>query len=100
MSRKKVPNLIRLLALLDGTEEPDGCWNFLGTKDKKGYGKIWDNETNEMERVHRLMYKIFVGPLLPGMHIHHKCFNTGCGNYHHLEQKESKWNSGKKRKAA
>lgn len=38
------------------------------------------------ELVHRAVYELLVGPLIPGMTIDHLCRVKLCTNYHHLEQ--------------
>jgi len=61
------------------------CWVWTGRKDKKGYGRFRDEE-NKTVIVHRWAYKHFVGELVKGQTIDHKCHNTSCVNPKHLQQ--------------
>ncbi len=54
----------------------DGCWEWTGRKNKKGYGRI--SIFGFTELAHRIAYKLFVGPILDGLHVLHKCDNPGC----------------------
>jgi hypothetical protein len=76
------------LALYHGTEEERflshvrktlGCWWWEGTVHKK-YGRMGNRSA------HRLAYELYVGPLIPGHHIHHTCHNNLCVRPDHLEQ--------------
>lgn len=56
----------------------DECWEWPGRRTAKGYGRCgW-------ERVHRLSYERFVGPLTPGLVVRHTCDNPPCFNWRHL----------------
>lgn len=64
--------------------QPDGCWTWLGERTPKGYGRI--EIAGRRERVHRVSWRIHVGPL--GRHeiLDHLCRNRACWNPSHLEQ--------------
>lgn len=49
--------------------QPNGCWTFLGSINKQGYGKIGDRGA------HRVFYERCVGPIEPGLELDHKCHN-------------------------
>lgn len=61
------------------------CWNWIGGKDQQGYGQGYYN--HKRERVHRLIYAYFKGPIPRGKKIQldHLCRNTSCCNPEHLE---------------
>lgn len=60
----------------------DGCWNWLGRLDAKGYAKTG------VRSVHRLMY-VFSGLEIPdGFHLHHLCHNKACVNPEHCQPME------------
>lgn len=59
------------------------CWGWNGNKNLNGRSCY----TNKVKcNAAPMMYKLFVGPIEEGNHIHHKCFNKGCMNINHLEQ--------------
>lgn len=57
------------------------CW--LRGTDDDGYGTI--KVKGHKVRTHRLSYALFNGPLVPGMQVHHLCFNRRCVNPDHLK---------------
>jgi len=58
------------------------CWPWLGVKDGKGYGEIWDG--SKMLKAHRVSWSIFTGSEPRGI-IHHKCGNPACVNPAHMK---------------
>lgn len=62
----------------------DGHWLYTGHTSKAGYGYISLNNTDVL--VHRLTYRLFVGPLDPMLEIDHLCRVTQCCAPAHLEQ--------------
>ena len=65
---------------------PDsGCWIWPLALDGKGYGVV--SFQGKMRLVHRLMFSIFVGPLVDGLVVDHiDCISTACCNPAHLRQ--------------
>lgn len=61
-----------------------GCWLWLGTKTRTGYGQIGISRSR-MDYAHRVSYRLYVGPIPDGLHIDHLCRNTSCVNPDHLE---------------
>ncbi len=61
-----------------------GCWNWTGTCDRDGYGKI-KGEPPERRTLaaHRVSYELLVGPTSET--IDHLCRNRRCVNPSHLE---------------
>lgn len=59
--------------------EEDECWEWLASRDRKGYGKLGH------ALAHRCSYELFVGPIPEGLTLDHLCRNHGCVNPAHLE---------------
>lgn len=70
-----------------------GCWVWMGAKDK-GYGVINFRGTNQ--KIHRLLYAVFIQPLpdYDGVHIldHIVCNNPSCCNPNHVKLVEQGFN--------
>jgi len=62
---------------------PNGCWNWTGFKNAKGYGKVFLEGKGQL--VHRAVYEELVGPIPEGMTLDHLCANHACGNPDHLD---------------
>lgn len=62
----------------------NGCWEWKGHLDKRGYGRFADN-TGWIDMAHRWSYKHFVGEIPKGLVIDHLCHNPKCVNPKHLE---------------
>lgn len=60
----------------------DGCWLWLGGKDRDGYGMV--KFCGRQFRAHRVMYEIATGPIPRGLIVMHTCDNPGCVNSQHL----------------
>lgn len=61
--------------------DPDICWEWTGTKNKKGYGCVGSEKS-----AHRFSYRFHKGDIEKGKVIRHLCNNPGCVNPEHLEQ--------------
>lgn len=66
-------------------KKTDGCWLWMGGKDKSGYG-IFKGEVGGVlfSRAHRYSYAYHTGDLLVGMQALHSCDNPTCVNPAHL----------------
>lgn len=66
------------------------CWEWLGWRDKDGYGKYSPYKVGL--RAHRYSYETFIGDIPDGYVIDHLCRNTSCVNPEHLEPVTNKEN--------
>ena len=63
--------------------DPDtDCWNWIGCLTGAGYGQL--RVDGKAIYTHRLAYEEFIGPILPNLHVLHRCDNTKCLNPKHL----------------
>lgn len=93
-------DVLRVMAQVSVAE--NGCWNWTGHCDEKGYGQVWFQ--GRMLWAHRLVYAMFRGPIRDGMTLdHYRCDNPSCCNPWHATQKTLGENSAmanRKRAAA
>jgi HNH endonuclease len=61
---------------------PTGCILWTGPVNLKGYAQA--NYRNSRSVLTRLIYRIKVGPIPPGMHVCHTCDVRNCINHEHL----------------
>ncbi len=79
--------LCRWLSHIDFRE--DGCWVWMGSKNKRGYGKFGllsrHNPTKRgiTIKAHHFLYEIMCGPIQN--ELDHLCRNPSCVNPRHLE---------------
>lgn len=61
----------------------NGCWLWTGSKDAKGYGRMWVRGRGNTP-AHRVSFEIHKGALPPGMVVCHSCDTPACVNPDHL----------------
>lgn len=66
-------------------DSASGCWVWTRELNREGYGRL--EFQGKKQLVHRLMFSIFVGPLVEGLQVDHiDCISTACCNPEHLRQ--------------
>lgn len=63
-------------------KQSNGCWIFLGCRDKWGYAQY--GVKCKRHQAHRYSYELTHGPIPKGMLVRHSCDNPPCVNPEHL----------------
>ena len=65
------------------TPEPNtGCWLWLASVGRGGYGKFGD--AKKVQRAHRVSFELYVGAIPHALHVLHRCDQPACVNPAHL----------------
>jgi hypothetical protein len=85
--KKASGTLERFWARVDKT---DGCWSWMGRKDREGYGRFDAGGQNKL--AHRFAYEAMIGEIPRDLTIDHLCRNRECVNPTHMEPVTSEEN--------
>lgn len=64
-------------------EKTKSCWLWTGGTGRNGYGDVYFD--GRMQKAHRIVYRIFKGPIPEGLVLDHLCRIRRCVNPDHLE---------------
>lgn len=66
-------------------QQPNGCWQWVGSINRDGYGTAWDSLRKRAVKAHRRAFEL-AGRVIPeGLELDHLCRNRACVNPDHLE---------------
>lgn len=63
-------------------DNKSGCWNWIASKNKNGYGYF--GFKGKVQKSHRVSYQIYIGEIPLNFKILHRCDNTSCVSPFHL----------------
>jgi hypothetical protein len=72
----------RFWSKVDKAPSSNGCWLWTATKDRRLYGRFW-NDGNRFG-AHRTAWELTRGPIPPGLYVLHHCDTPPCVNPEHL----------------
>jgi hypothetical protein len=65
-------------------DERTQCWNWVGQKDKDGYGQYRTCSHSKWTKAHKEAHELFIGPIPKNYSVLHRCDNKQCINPAHL----------------
>jgi len=80
---RSAPEVRRFLSFVELPDSVHECWIWIGGREPKGYGIF--ALLGRQIRAHRYAYECAIGPILPGLVLHHRCSQRACVNPAHLE---------------
>src|SRR5262252_4148074 len=85
MPKQSIPLYVRLWRRVHVIDDADSCWEWIGSIDENGYGRIAEDKTmRRILRVHRVAYESHYGAIPEGLSVCHHCDNRRCCRPSHL----------------
>ena len=81
----------RLLAKICKNQDTK-CWEWIGTKNNRGYGELFTGGQHHRKLAHRISYELYKGLIPANLEIDHLCRVRHCINPDHLEAVTPKTN--------
>ena len=78
------PSIPIAIRLWKHTVKSNGCWEWIGSHDGKGYGMIGSGHGNTTLRAHRASWEIHFGSIPSSLQIFQRCGNRACVRPDHL----------------
>lgn len=74
--------MVDIIARIDRSAGPNGCWIWTRGKTRFGYGDVVFK--GKLMKIHRLVWTLTTGPIPPELELCHRCDNPPCCNPNHL----------------
>lgn len=75
-------DLNRFWSKVSITNDPNQCWLWTASSNKKGYGHVWWD--GNIQQSHRVAWKVTFGEIPNDLLVLHNCDNPPCCNPYHL----------------
>jgi len=86
MGRTSTPLIVRFFKKVRvPSADPAACWEWIGHKSRKGYGRLTEDRLGRDLYAHRAAWSLAHGPVPAGVIVRHKCDNPSCVRPSHLE---------------